>query len=240
VVCQEVANFDTDGYLRELLDGVGPIPDEDKLKTAIVEVMSSFELYFQAHLTHQIHFVHYSEISNSYVPQNFLRSATQVNASMSYLEVAQITSTTETGERVIRFKLKAKPLETFTVGTTDHHFEPVCYPLLFTHGEKGWGCDIAKQLPFMQYLAARMLRPERILSWNLDPNGNPIMVNRFNVMSRLGTSLMTAFVTLYLVKFKSTHFIHNICVTLHLVKFIFAKYSKYLCNTPLSKAILSK
>jgi len=62
--------------------------------------------------------------------------------------------------------------------------EPLCYPLLFPCGERGWGSDL-KQCDFMSYLANRLLMPEQGLwAWNKDRSRH-INVNRFQLFARL-------------------------------------------------------
>jgi hypothetical protein len=121
----------------------------------------------------------------------------QVNVNMSYLEVASLTSVLSSGERVIEFKLKKAPLDTFMYGAADHRFETAGYPLLFSRGEDGWGKNLRKELNFIDYLAARMLQPEIPLSWLKDRKGRFIHVNRFNVMSRLGSYAFMKYIYSY-------------------------------------------
>jgi hypothetical protein len=116
---------------------------------------------------------------------------------MSYLEVASLTSVLSSGERVIEFKLKKAPLDTFMYGAADHRFETAGYPLLFSRGEDGWGKTLRKELHFIDYLAARMLQPEVPLSWLKDRKGRFINVNRFNVMSRLGSYAFKKYIYSY-------------------------------------------
>ena len=99
---------------------------------------------------------------------------------MKYLEVAQITSDAETGDRVVRYKVKGN---TRTIDATSPLMEPLCYPLFFNLGEQGWGSAMKKDnhIEFQSYLACRLLRPEPSL---LLEDGHP--VNRFQVFSRLG------------------------------------------------------
>jgi pimeloyl-ACP methyl ester carboxylesterase len=54
---------------------------------------------------------------------------------MSYLEVAQITSDAETGNRVVHYRLKGSPYQTRTIDCLSPLMEPLCYPILFNHGE---------------------------------------------------------------------------------------------------------
>jgi hypothetical protein len=109
---------------------------------------------------------------------------------MQFLEVAQITSDAETGDRVVRYKLKGKKGETKTIDATSPLMEPLCYPILFNRGEQGWGVNMKKEehIEFQSYLACRLLRPEPTLLLDEGPEHHrmPRYVNRFQVFSRLG------------------------------------------------------
>ena len=75
-----------------------------------------------------------------------------------FLEVASITSDTETRDRVIRVKLRDGGDRTFDMSS--HQMEPLCYPVLFPNAEAGWGANIEDSVRFYQYLASRILQPE--------------------------------------------------------------------------------
>ena len=84
-----------------------------------------------------------------------------INETTSYLDVAQITSDAVTGNRIITFQRKGMHC-TSTIDCTDSMWEPFSYPLLFTHGERGWGADIRSTLKYTDYLICRLLCPEKI------------------------------------------------------------------------------
>jgi hypothetical protein len=111
---------------------------------------------------------------------------------MSYLEVAQITSDAETGNRVVHYRLKGSPYQTRTIDCLSPLMEPLCYPILFNHGESGWGQDMkqGRGVDFQDYLACRMLRPEPGLKLPAGPpeNRRDQPTNRFQVFSRVGKS----------------------------------------------------
>ena len=84
-----------------------------------------------------------------------------INETTSYLDVAQITNESATGNRIITFQRKGKRKAT-SLSCTDKMWEPFVYPLLFFHAERGWGKDIRKELRYTDYLVARLLCPEKI------------------------------------------------------------------------------
>ena len=88
-----------------------------------------------------------------------------INEATSYLDVAQITSDSVSGNRIITFQRKGER-HTTTIDCTDSMWEPFSYPLLFFHGERGWGDDMRSTLRYPDYLISRLLRPEKI-----DDNG---------------------------------------------------------------------
>ena len=85
-----------------------------------------------------------------------------INERTSFLDVAQITSDAATGNRIITF-LRKGSRKTKSIKPPDKMWEPFLYPLLFFHGERGWGDDIRKQVEFTDYLIARLLCPEKIV-----------------------------------------------------------------------------
>ena len=97
---------------------------------------------------------------------NVLNPATRdviatINETTSYLDVAQITGDSVTGNRVITF-LRKNENSASSIEPPDRMWEPFLYPLFFFHAERGWGDDIRKRIPFTQYLIARLLCPEKI------------------------------------------------------------------------------
>ena len=84
-----------------------------------------------------------------------------INEATSYLDVAQITSDAATGNRIITFHRKGSKSAS-SIDCTDKMWEPFVYPLLFFHAERGWGDDIRHRVRYPEYLASRLLRPEKI------------------------------------------------------------------------------
>jgi len=85
-----------------------------------------------------------------------------INEATSYLDVAQITSDTVTGNRIITFHRKGDLIAS-SLQCTDKMWEPFVYPLLFFHAERGWGADIRQTIKYTDYLVARLLCPEKIV-----------------------------------------------------------------------------
>ena len=84
-----------------------------------------------------------------------------INESTSFLDVAQVTSDTATGNRIITFHMKGES-KARSLKCTDKMWEPFIYPLFFAHAERGWGDDIRKSIRYMDYLISRLLCPEKI------------------------------------------------------------------------------
>ena len=116
-----------------------------------------------------------------------------INVKTSAFDIAAITSNSVTGDRIITYKLKNCTKAQF-IPSTDPYYETLSYPLLFAHAERGWGCDIAKQISFMKYLCARMLAPENasdgepLYCWNKPREGHIrrlLRVNRMMLFARV-------------------------------------------------------
>ena len=117
-----------------------------------------------------------------------------MNQQAQYLEVASITNSNATGNKIIRFQLKNKP-NTTQINMTSEILEPLCYPLLFTRGEDGWGDIYRKQIKFPAYLASRMLKPDNIIMPTLHDNSRTINVNRMQLLARLGQTYLVDMVS---------------------------------------------
>jgi hypothetical protein len=86
-----------------------------------------------------------------------------LNEHAQYLEVAQISSDSETGNRIMYFNVRGMGGGRWSHQTMrSPYVEPLCYPVLFPFGENGWGEDIADQVSFYSYLASRLLMPEDV------------------------------------------------------------------------------
>jgi hypothetical protein len=100
--------------------------------------------------------------------------------------VAGVSSDAQTGTMFIKYSIDGR---TSKLETTNKRIEPLCYPLLFPFGENGWGVELSRgriqnKIDYMPYLASRILKPETGLYAN-NQNGDRILVNRFQLMSRL-------------------------------------------------------
>ena len=91
-----------------------------------------------------------------------LRRATIVEASLGhavqYFDVAHLTADRATGERVVRFNTIAG--KRGELDMISKHVEPLCYSLLFCHGEDGWGQQDSDDIPYNRYLSSRLLLPD--------------------------------------------------------------------------------
>jgi hypothetical protein len=80
-------------------------------------------------------------------------------------EVSAVLSEDVHGKRVVRVTpIGCQGLS--KISAESSLFEPLCYPLLFCYGERGWGKDIRKSVTFQRYLASRILMPETFLDHN--------------------------------------------------------------------------
>ena len=76
-------------------------------------------------------------------------------------EIASITSIDYQGTKVIRVT-EINRNRTSSIPEDSPKFEPLCYPLLFLHGENGWSKSISKTVPHSNYMTSRLLMPEII------------------------------------------------------------------------------
>jgi hypothetical protein len=116
-----------------------------------------------------------------------------LNATTSHFDVAAISSTESSGNRVLKIRRKGNQI-TSNIQLTDSKLEPLSYPLLFPYGENGWGENIRKLLKFPTYLLSRMLMGEKNEDGTplqvKNRKGNLVTVNRFQLMSRLGQTYL--------------------------------------------------
>ena len=144
------------------------------------------------HLVNEIEFIG-REISNQVLHCDTPNFMLDLNATTSHFDVASISSTEFSENRVLKIKRKGNPT-TSTIQVTDNKLEPLSYPLLFPNGENGWGENIRKTLRFPTYLLSRMLMGEKNLDGTplqiRNKNGNEITTNRFQIMSRLGQTFL--------------------------------------------------
>jgi hypothetical protein len=93
--------------------------------------------------------------------ENVKEMVAELNVNTHAVDISSITSDNLTGERIIQVVRKGCE-HTTSIHHTDTLFEPLSYPILFPYGEEGWGEYLSRQgLKFQQYLAARMLMPEK-------------------------------------------------------------------------------
>jgi hypothetical protein len=86
-------------------------------------------------------------------------------------DVSSISIDRISGNHVLQVRLKATPRNVTTIPSESELFEPLAYPVLFPYGETGWGNSFRVgrtpegtpciKVNFMDYLASRMLMPER-------------------------------------------------------------------------------
>jgi hypothetical protein len=116
-----------------------------------------------------------------------------LNTISNDLQVASILADDESGNLVIRYHANGERKQELS---TSENREPLCYPLLFPYGEKGWGTNIRKKFGWYQYIGSRLLMPEA------DEDGNIITIatcsnppiqwptNRWQIFSRLSQHYM--------------------------------------------------
>jgi hypothetical protein len=85
-------------------------------------------------------------------------------------DVSSISIDRISGNHVLRVREKGNPSGT-QIPCDSEMFEPLAYPVLFPHGETGWGKSFkigklrdgtpCQKINFMDYLASRMLMPEK-------------------------------------------------------------------------------
>jgi len=100
-----------------------------------------------------------------------------------FLDISGITSDRSDGNMSFRYRLPGNSCYK-TLDCTHGQVEPLCYPLLFPLGERGWGKDIPN-CDFMTYLANRLLMPEVGLMAPNQAGTRLLNVNRFELLARL-------------------------------------------------------
>ena len=106
----------------------------------------------------------------------------QLNRETVEFDVSSIMIDRSTGNHVLRVALKGSGGGGFTdIKAESELFEPIGYPVLFPHGEKGWGQEFQiirngdgteLKISLLDYLASRMLMPEKGLrdcTVNMEP-----------------------------------------------------------------------
>ena len=120
----------------------------------------------------------------------------RLNLSTTAFEIASIVSEdANRPNRRIVFQLRNEPYPS-SISLMSNLMEPLCYPIFFPYGEKGWGDDIRKQYKFHDYILHRFLLPERDVSGRLllmPTQSTPprlIPFSRFQLMFRLGQTYL--------------------------------------------------
>ena len=106
----------------------------------------------------------------------------QLNRATVEFDVSSIMIDRSTGNHVLRVAPKGSGGGGFTdIKAESELFEPIGYPVLFPHGEKGWGKEFQiirnadgseLKISLLDYLASRMLMPEKGLmdcAVNMEP-----------------------------------------------------------------------
>ena len=117
-------------------------------------------------------------------PPNVIAEINECGENPHALDIAAVTDDTIIGNRVIRFKLKNSN-SWKQIPVTHPDIEPLSYPLLFLEGEQGWGDNIAKEVPFCNYIVSRMLMPEENCWVRNAESTKWILANRFQLFARL-------------------------------------------------------
>ena len=109
-----------------------------------------------------------------------------------HLDVCSVINTRQNNHLVLGVRATdGSDLDDITMDTK--HVEPLCFPLLFPCGHPGWTREMKNKLTGMQYLAARLLKPEKhgskyITRKSLHPSvkidgrsGEPFSVNQDDI-----------------------------------------------------------
>ena len=91
---------------------------------------------------------------------------------VQYFDVASVTYDRYSGHKVL--SISRQNGRTGYIDMDDPDVEPLTYTLLFQHGERGYGANDIKNIPFNKYLASRLLRPEHLGYKNVNGNLEPI------------------------------------------------------------------
>ena len=108
-----------------------------------------------------------------------------INDSTTYLDIGIIKGDQINGERGIRFVPKGNNTS-LTIKLESERLEPFSYPLLFSHGEDGWGKKCKPEVQINQYIMSKILKCEGISIPSLLVSEHRLLVNRFQAMARLG------------------------------------------------------
>ena len=119
-----------------------------------------------------------------------------INLSTTQFDIASIVSEdANRPNRRIIYQLRNERTPS-SIDLMSNIMEPLCYPLLFPYGEKGWGNENRKQYKFNDYILHRFLLPERDSDGDLllmPTQSTPprlIPFSRFQLMFRLGQTYL--------------------------------------------------
>ena len=74
--------------------------------------------------------------------------------------VCAVVNNRQNGSMVIQMQTRNNNISSIAMDSPQ--VEPICFPLLFPHGENGWTNELKHELTAEAYMIARMLRPEKI------------------------------------------------------------------------------
>ena len=74
--------------------------------------------------------------------------------------VCSVINNRQNGSMVIQMQTRNNSISSISMDS--EKVEPICFPLLFPHGENGWTNERKHELTAEAYIIARMLRPEKI------------------------------------------------------------------------------
>lgn len=118
-----------------------------------------------------------------------------INGESNFFEVAAFSADNARANRSFKYRLKGVNVH---LQARDTRVEALVFPLLFYHGERGYNPHNCRELPFNDYMRARMLmpepgwespsrlRPEEIPGWH---SSQPLVMksNRFQHLARLAS-----------------------------------------------------
>ena len=130
----------------------------------------------------------------------------ELNQRTSKFDVGSVSALGQEGNRCVVYKVKTD--EEWSIDSALRNtMEPLCYPLLFQHGEIGWGYqEDHKTIDLRTYLSSRILRPEYVTDPEntFEPNrlfrinnvhDEPVLCNRLQAMAKLGQAYVTDMVS---------------------------------------------
>jgi hypothetical protein len=168
-----IANIIHDGFhghINQITSGK-PVEEQATMKTFAQDIRAEL-------LNNNLYFMDLLEVRD-YI-ESVQQFTSSVNVITNTMEVGILLNQDHHGGSV-RYNYRTKNNQTQYINADSFEMEPLCFPLLFPYGERGWGNDLkVKNIQLFPYLASRLLRPEPTL---FDTFEMPI--NRFQLMSRL-------------------------------------------------------